>query len=104
MSFDIRLERLLDTTPDVAFHHWIDADARRRWYQGDEHDWVVDAHTDLRVGGGFWGDMGAHTGTRLPRKGVFLVVEPRHRLVYSSRFTTMTRAEGEAFEVQVTVL
>ena len=27
MSFDIRAERHLDTSPDVAFHHWTD-DAR----------------------------------------------------------------------------
>jgi uncharacterized protein YndB with AHSA1/START domain len=36
-------------------------------------------------------------------EGVFLVVKPPHRLMYSSRFTPMTRAEGDAFEVQVTV-
>lgn len=103
MSFDIRLERLLDATPDVAFHHWIDADARRRWYQGDEHDWVVEAHTDLRVGGRFWVTWGPTPELGYREEGVFLVVEPPHRLMYSSRFTPMTRAEGDAFEVQVTV-
>ena len=29
---EIRLQRVLDTTPDVAFKHWVDAEARRRWY------------------------------------------------------------------------
>ena len=44
MSFDIRAERHLDTSPDVGFHHWTD-DARRAWYRGDESDWVVHVET-----------------------------------------------------------
>jgi uncharacterized protein YndB with AHSA1/START domain len=102
MSFDIRLERLLSTSPEVAFHHWVDADARCRWY-GGEDGWTVEATTDLRVGGRYrvaWGP----TPDRLYREeGGFEVVEPPHRLEYTSRSTPPTPAEGAPLEVRVTV-
>ena len=90
MSFDIRLDRLLDTTPDVAFHHWVDADARRRWYRGDAHDWVVEAHTDLRVGGRFWVTWGPTLELSYREEGAFLVVE-RTTARVTSRFTPIPR-------------
>ncbi len=42
----------------MAFHHWVDAEQRQDWYRGDQTDWVVEAATDLRVGGRYhvrWG-------------------------------------------------
>ena len=65
MSYDIRLERHLDVAPEVAFHHWVDAEARRNWYRGDEDDWAVEADTDLRVGGRVRRPLGSHERRRL---------------------------------------
>lgn len=33
-GLDVRLERLLATTPETAFHHWVDPGERRRWCRG----------------------------------------------------------------------
>lgn len=103
MSFDIRIERHFDVTPRVAFHHWTDDDARRDWYRGDEDDWVVHAETDLRVGGRFVVRWGPTTEDAYQEDGTFDVVDPPHLLTYTSRFTPRTAAEGDPFELHVSV-
>lgn len=103
MSFEIRLERLLDTTPEVAFHHWVDAAERRGWYGGDESDWTVDAETDLRVGGRFWVAWGPSPDRMYREEGSFEVVDPPHRLVYTSRWTPAPSDPAPAIELLVTV-
>jgi uncharacterized protein YndB with AHSA1/START domain len=103
MNDDIRLRRRLDVTPDVAFHHWVDAEERRRWYQGDEPDWVVEAATDLRVGGHFYVRWGPTSDRAYQEDGIFRVVDPPHRLVYTSRFTPIAGGEEAPLELLVTV-
>jgi uncharacterized protein YndB with AHSA1/START domain len=102
VSFDIRVQRQLATPPEVAFHHWIDADERAAWYCGDNDGWVVEAATDLRVGGTHhiaWGPSPAHMWRE---EGTFDVVEPPHRLAYTSRHIP-PEDEGPGGEVHVTV-
>src|SRR5207244_9205240 len=52
-GFDVRLQRVIDAAPDVAFRHWVDADGRREWYAPDEGSRVVESETDPRVGGSY---------------------------------------------------
>ncbi len=99
MSLDVRIERLIDTTPDLAFAHWVDDDARRRWHSPQEGG-IVEAATDLRVGGEWSVAFGATREELYREHGVFEVVEPPHRLVYSSVFTF---PDGRSFETKVTV-
>lgn len=49
-GFDIRLQRVVDAAPQAVFHHWVDPVARRGWY-APEDGWIVEAETDLRIGG-----------------------------------------------------
>jgi uncharacterized protein YndB with AHSA1/START domain len=86
MSFDLRLERQLATTPEVAFHHWIDADERRSWYCAHKDGWsVLSAATDLRVGGDFHIEWGPSVAEAFREEGTFDVVEAPRRLAYSNR-------------------
>lgn len=103
MTYEIRLQRRLGVPPEVAFHHWVDADARRRWYQGDEPGWVVDAATDLRVGGRYHVRWGPAAERAYREEGTFLVVEPPNQLVYTSRFTPMSDDEGAPLDLRVSV-
>lgn len=103
MSFDIRVERFFDVSPDIAFHHWTDDNARRDWYRGDEADWIVHSETDLRVGGRFLVRWGPSVEDAYQEDGTFVVIEPPHRLTYTSRFTQRTPAEGEPFGLVVNV-
>jgi uncharacterized protein YndB with AHSA1/START domain len=100
-AFDVRLQRVVAAPPDVAFHHWVDAESRRRWCAPDERSSVVEAKTDLRVGGAYSFSVEGPTGDPMYRaEGVFEAVDPPHRLVYSS---IMQSPDGSSVETRVTV-
>lgn len=100
MSLDIKIERLLDTTADVAFERWAGAEFMSRWY-APQDDWTADAHSDVREGGAWGVAFGPAGGDEVWREhGVFSVVEPPSRLVYTSVFTF---PDGRSFETLVTV-
>jgi len=51
MTHDLRIERLLDGSPDEIFDAFTDGDAMKEWYQ-DNPGWVVEVPAvDVRVGG-----------------------------------------------------
>jgi uncharacterized protein YndB with AHSA1/START domain len=97
--FDIRLKRVIDATPDAAFQQWVDAAARRDWY-APEDGWIVEAQTDLRVGGAWSVSFGPARGEMNLEEGVFEVVDPPRRLVYSA---VIRLPDGQSFETYMTV-
>ena len=100
-SFDIRLQRLIDAPPRVAFGQWVDADARRGWYAPDEGSIVVEAETDLRVGGSYRVSVVGPTGDPMYiEEGVFEAIDAPHRLVYRQ---IMRISDGTTVETRVTV-
>jgi uncharacterized protein YndB with AHSA1/START domain len=100
-TFDIRIQRVVKGTPEVAFQHWVDADARRSWYAPDEGSSVVDSQIDLRVGGSYVvavvGPMG---DPQFREEGVFEVIDRPNRLVYRQ---IMRLPDGTSIETRVTV-
>jgi uncharacterized protein YndB with AHSA1/START domain len=102
MSYDIRVERLLNTTPEVAFHQWVSAEGRGQWYHGKNADWEVKAETDLRVDGTYWVTWGPIGGVPWREDGTFRVVEPPTKLVYAS-LTTPPPGEGEPLQTTITI-
>lgn len=99
-GFDIRLERVVSSTPDAAFKHWVDAEARRRWY-APEDGWIVEAETDLRIGGAWRVLFGPTREEMYLEHGVFLEIDPPHRLVYTTLYEF---PDGRpSFETRVTV-
>jgi uncharacterized protein YndB with AHSA1/START domain len=100
-TFDIRIQRVVDIPPEVAFRHWVDADARRSWYAPDEDSTVSESYTDLRVSGSYSVSVVGQSGElRYREEGVFEVVDPPHRLVYEQ---IMHLADGSAVQTRVTV-
>lgn len=100
-TFDIRLQRVVDAIPEVAFKHWVDADARRSWYAPDEGTSVIESETDLRVGGSYTVAVVGPTGDPMFREdGVFEVVDPPRRLVYQQ---TMRLPDSGTVQTRVTV-
>lgn len=99
-GLEVRVERLVDASPEDAFRHWTDAEARMRWHRTDD-DWEVEATTDLRVGGAWRVAWGPSSGERYVEEGVFLVVHPPHQVVC----TCVHRVPGRpVFETRLTVL
>jgi uncharacterized protein YndB with AHSA1/START domain len=100
-TFDIRLQRVVRASPEQAFQHWVDADARRSWYAPDEGSSVVESQVDLRVGGSYTVAVVGATGEPLFREdGIFEVVDRPHRLAYTQ---IMRLADGNSIETRLTV-
>ena len=98
MGHDIHIVRLYDASPEAVFNAWIDPAARTRWYAGRPED-EVEAETDLRVGGA-WSVRFGRPGERYREHGVFLEIDPPHRVVYTMTFTY---PDGRSFETTTTV-
>lgn len=86
MSFDIRLERIVDATPEVAFAAWLDSAARVEWYAPQE-GMLVEATSDLRVGGKWRAAFGPTPDEMYTEEGEYLEVDPPHRVAYTNTFT-----------------
>jgi uncharacterized protein YndB with AHSA1/START domain len=84
-GFDLRLQRVVNTTPEAAFRHWVDAEARRRWY-APEAAWIVEAETDLCVGGEWRVRFGPTPDWMFVEHGVFEEIDPPRRVVYTTRY------------------
>jgi uncharacterized protein YndB with AHSA1/START domain len=81
--FVLRLERLLDASPERVFAAWTDPDLLRRWWAA-QPDWTTpEARTDVRVGGRYRLSMQDADGTVHTVVGEYLEVDPPRRLVYT---------------------
>ena len=79
----LRVERLLDGSPERIFAAWTDPQLLLRWWAA-EPDWTAaDAATDVRVGGRYRLSMRDATGGVRSVAGEYLEVDPPHRLVYT---------------------
>lgn len=100
-GFDIRIARAVNATPLAAFEHWVDAEARRRWYAPEAGWIVVESETDLRVGGAWRVLFGPTRDEMYLEHGVFEELDPPHRLVYT---TLYEYPDGRpSYETRVTV-
>jgi uncharacterized protein YndB with AHSA1/START domain len=86
VSHALRLERVIDASPEVVFDTFVDPGAQKDLY-GDEPDWIVQSECDLRVGGRWTIVFGPPSGEPAREENLFEVVEKARRLVYSSRMT-----------------
>jgi uncharacterized protein YndB with AHSA1/START domain len=96
---DARFERLVDATPEAAFRLWNDAESRVRWHK-PEDDWIVEASTDLRVGGIWRVASGPSASEMTIGEGVYEIVDTPHLVAY----TCTHRVPGRpAFDTRITV-
>lgn len=99
MSHDLRLERLLDGTPDETFAAFTDADAMLEWYQ-DGPDWEVQVLAcDVRVGGTTTVSFGPGA-ERYVEDMIYAVVERPTRLAYTEVFRM---PDGSSFTTEIVV-
>ena len=98
-AFQIRFERLVDAAPGVAFDLWNDAEARVRWHKPDS-GWIVEASTDLRVGGTWRVEFGPSADELTIEEGSYEVVDRPHLVVYTC---THRLAGRPTFETRITM-
>ena len=99
MSHDLTVERLLDSTPEVAFDAFVDPNAQKELY-ADAPDWIVESECDLRVGGRWTITFGAPGNEPARETNVFEEVERPRRLVFSS---AMKMPDGSSISTHVRV-
>jgi uncharacterized protein YndB with AHSA1/START domain len=99
VSHDLAVERLLDSTPEVAFDAFVDPDAQHELY-ADAPDWIVESECDLRVGGRWTITFGARGDEPARETNVFEQVERPRRLVFRS---TMKMPDGSNIHTHVRV-
>jgi uncharacterized protein YndB with AHSA1/START domain len=100
MSYEMKVERLIDATPENVFDAFIDGDAIKDWYRLDPN-WETSVEAcDARVGGRtrvFFG------GDEKYREDItYEVLERPHRIVYEEQMRRVEHEGTEATRVTVT--
>jgi uncharacterized protein YndB with AHSA1/START domain len=99
MSHELRIERLIDATPEEVFEAFTAADAQKEWYL-DQPGWRVEAGGELRVGGRWEVAFGPAGETPYREANQFTEVSRPHRLAYRSRFHL---PDGSSFDTELLV-
>jgi uncharacterized protein YndB with AHSA1/START domain len=99
VSHELTVERLLDSTPEVAFDAFVDPNAQHELY-AEAPDWIVESECDLRVGGRWTITFGAPGKEPARETNVFEQMERPRRLVFRS---TMKMPDGSDIDTHVQV-
>jgi uncharacterized protein YndB with AHSA1/START domain len=102
MSYELRVERVLDAPPEEVFDAFTDTEAQQVWMRHpDDPDGILETRSDPRVGGE-WVAVWGPTRDELYREtNVYQVVDRPHRLVMA---TTSTAPDGASLETTTEVL
>ena len=99
MSYELRLERLFDATPEEVFDAFTDPEAQRQWYQ-DREGWKVEPRGELRAGGRWEVAFGPPNEVPYREENRFSEVVRPHRLAYLSTFHM---PDGRSFDTTLVV-
>jgi uncharacterized protein YndB with AHSA1/START domain len=78
LSHDLKVERVLEASPEDVFDAFTDPDAHKKMY-ADAPDWIVESECDLRVGGKWRISFGPSGGVPAPETNVFQMVDRSRR-------------------------
>jgi uncharacterized protein YndB with AHSA1/START domain len=99
VSYELRIERLIDAEPDEVYDAFTSAEAQQEWYR-DQPGWKVDAGGELRVGGRWEVAFGPPGQVPYREANTFSEVKRPHRLAYQSRFHM---PDGSHFDTDMVV-
>jgi uncharacterized protein YndB with AHSA1/START domain len=99
VTYDLRLERLINATPEEVFDAFTDPKAQQEWYQ-DQPGWVVDATCELRPGGRWVVAFGPPNAAPYRESAVFTEVKRPLRVAYKSTFHM---PDGRSFDTTLVV-
>lgn len=96
----LRLERLIAAPPEVLFTLWTDPAQLVTWWAPDGLEAVVD-DLEVTTGGRWRTRLLRPDGTAVAMSGIFRIVEPPHRLVFTWAWEDASAARGHESEVSV---
>jgi uncharacterized protein YndB with AHSA1/START domain len=77
----LRIERIIDATPDAVFRAWTAREAMEEWYR-DGDDFVARVvELDVREGGRYRIEFGPKGAPPFVEHGTYVAIEPPSRLV-----------------------
>ena len=100
MSYELRVERLIDATPEEVFDAYTDPEAQNIWYSIMNEGMIVENEVDLRVGGKWISAWGFSPDEMFRETNVFEVIDRPRRLVSKS---TGSSPDGQTVDTQVEV-
>lgn len=102
MTYDLKIERLIDGPPEVVFDAFVDPAAQRVLYDDEtEPTWAVESELDLRVGGTWTIAFGKAGEEPYREMNVFTEVDRPRRIVFDS--TMFMGEDGRSVHTTVTV-
>jgi uncharacterized protein YndB with AHSA1/START domain len=96
----LRLERLIAAPPELLFALWTDPAELVRWWSPDGYEASVDC-LDAAQGGSWRTILHAPDGRSVAMSGVYRVVEPPRRLVFTWAWEDAEGIRGHETEVMV---
>jgi uncharacterized protein YndB with AHSA1/START domain len=100
MSYELRVERLIDATPEEVFDAYTSPEAQQVWYTILDEGMIVENEVDLRVGGKWVSAWGFTPEEMFRETNVFEVVDRPHRLVSRS---TGSSPDGSSLDTHVEI-
>jgi uncharacterized protein YndB with AHSA1/START domain len=100
MSYELRVERLIDASPEEVFDAYTDPEAQKIWYTILDEGMTVESEVDLRVGGKWVSTWGFTPDEMFREVNTFQVIERPHRLVSMSSFTS---PDGSTMDTDVEI-
>lgn len=83
MTYDLRIERMIDAPPDVVFDAFVEPEAQKFLYGNPEEPaWTVESELDLRVGGTWTIAFGKSGEEPYRETNVFTEVDRPRRIVF----------------------
>jgi len=100
MSYDLKVERLIDATPEEVFDAFVDGDAMKEWYRLFD-DWEVTVGAcDPRAGGHTSVTFG---GDEKFREDItYAELDRPNRIVYEEKMSRVEQGDGFVTTVVVT--
>lgn len=100
MSYELRVERLINASPEEVFDAYTDPEAQKIWYTILDEGMTVENEVDLRVGGVWVSTWGDKPDEMFREVNTFQVIERPHRLVSKSSFTS---PDGSTMDTDVEI-
>jgi uncharacterized protein YndB with AHSA1/START domain len=97
----LRLERLIASPPEVRCELWTEPAQLAKWWAPEGYEAIVH-DLDVSPGGRWRTSLRASDGREIGMRGLYRVVEPPHRLVFTWAWEDASGAPGHETEVSVT--
>ncbi len=96
----LRLERLIASPPELLFALWIEPAHLLKWWAPDGYEPAIDV-LETRPGGRWRMILRRPDGGAMATSGIYRVVEPPRRLVFTWAWEDQSGAHGHETEVMV---